>query len=142
MWLKSGIPNSKINTLLSIFHTLYSLTMAHLVVSEGITRLQLSPFEVLGSFRASPEIALSEIESVEIVPNPWTSQVLKGFRIGTGFPYLVLLGTMKYIKGKDFCAIYKRRPNAVITLKSGPFKRWIFEIKDMREIDALKRALA
>ena len=116
--------------------------MAHLVVSEGITRLQLSPFEVLAAIHSSPEIALTEIGSVEIVSNPWTSQVLKGFRIGTGFPYLVLLGTMKYVKGKDFCAIYKRRPNAVITLKSGPFKRWIFEIKDMSEIDALKQAIA
>lgn len=120
----------------------YSYRMAHLIINEGRARLQLSILEALGAIRTSPVIDLSEIESVEIVPNPWTSQVLKGFRIGTGFPYLVLLGTMKYIKGKDFCAIYKRRPNAVITLKSGPFKRWIFEIKDMSEIDALKRALA
>jgi len=116
--------------------------MAHLVINEGRARLQLSILEALGAIRTSPEIDLSEIESVEVVPNPWTSQVLKGFRIGTGFPYLVLLGTMKYLKGKDFCAIYKRRPNAVITLKSGPFKRWIFEIKDMSEIDALKKAIA
>jgi hypothetical protein len=116
--------------------------MAHLVINEGRARLQLSILEALGAIHFSPEIALSEIKSVEIVPNPWTSQVLKGFRIGTGFPYLVLLGTMKYVKGKDFCAIYKRRPNAVITLKSGPFKRWIFEIKDMSEIDALKQAIA
>jgi hypothetical protein len=49
---------------------------------------------------------------------------------------------MRYRGGKDLCAIYKRRPNAVVTLKSGPFKRWIFEIKDMQEIDALKQALS
>ena len=116
--------------------------MAHLVINEGRACLQLSILEALGAIRTSPEIDLSEIESVEIVPNPWTSQVLKGFRIGTGFPYIVLLGTMKYLKGKDFCAVYKRRPNAVITLKSGPFKRWIFEIKDMSEIEALKDSLA
>ena len=116
--------------------------MAHLVINQERARLQLSILEVLGAIRTSPEVPLTEIESVEIVPNPWTSQVLKGFRIGTGFPYLVLLGTMKYIKGKDFCAIYKRRPSAVITLKSGPFKRWIFEIKDISEIDALKKAIA
>jgi hypothetical protein len=116
--------------------------MAHLVINEGRARLQLSFLEALGAIRTSPEIALSEIESVVVVPNPWTSQVLKGFRIGTGFPYLVLLGTMKYLKGKDFCIIYKRRPNAVITLKSGPFKRWIFEIKDMSEIELLKKAIS
>ena len=116
--------------------------MAHLVINDGRALLQLSFLEALGALHSSPEIALTEIESVEIVPNPWTSQVLKGLRIGTGVPFLALLGTMKYIKGKDFCIIYKRRPNAVITMKSGPFKRWIFEIKDMSEIDALKKAIA
>lgn len=116
--------------------------MAHLVINESRVRLQLSRWEVLGGLRTSPEVFLSEVESVEIVKNPWTSKVLKGIRIGTGIPFVVLLGTMKYIKGKDFCAVYKRRPNAVITLKSGPFKRWIFEIKDMSEIEALMKAIA
>jgi hypothetical protein len=116
--------------------------MANLVIKDVRVRLQLSILEALGAIHSSPEILLTEIESVEIVPNPWTSQVLKGVRIGTGVPYVALLGTMKYIKGKDFCIIYKRRPNAVITMKSGPFKRWIFEIKDMNEIDALKNVLA
>jgi hypothetical protein len=116
--------------------------MAHLVINDGFARLQFSLLEALGAIHSSPEIALTEIESVEIVSNPWSSKVLKGFRIGTGVPYIALLGTMKYIKGKDFCIIYKRRPNAVITMKSGPFKRWIFEIKDMSEIDALKKAIA
>jgi hypothetical protein len=116
--------------------------MAHIVIEDGRVRLELSLLEKLGAIRSSPEIALGEVESVEVVANPWTSKVLKGFRIGTGIPYLVLLGTMQYRKGRDFCAIYKRRPNAVVTLKSGPFKRWIFEIKDMSEIDALEKAIA
>ena len=116
--------------------------MAHLVINDNRVRLQLSFLEALGAIRTSPEVSLSEIESVEIVANPWSSEVLKGIRIGTGIPFIALLGTMKYRKGKDFCAIYRRRPNAIITFKSGPFKRWIFEIKDMGEIDALKKALA
>ena len=116
--------------------------MAHLVISGDRVLLNLSILEALGAFHSSPEIELSHIESVEVVENPWTNQVLKGIRVGTGIPFVVLLGTMKYIGGKDFCVIYKRRPNAVITFKSGPFKRWIFEIKDMNEIDALKKAIA
>ena len=115
--------------------------MAHLEISGGRARLDLSFLESLGAIRPSPEIELSEIESVEIVENPWTNQVLKGVRIGTGIPFVVLLGTMKYLGGKDFCAVYRRRPSAVVTLKSGPFKRWIFEIKDMQEIDALKKVI-
>ena len=115
--------------------------MAHLEISGSRARLDLSFLESLGAIRPSPEIELSEIESVEIVENPWTNKVLKGVRIGTGIPFVVLLGTMKYLGGKDFCAVYKRRPSAVVTLKSGPFKRWIFEIKDMSEIDALKKVI-
>ena len=115
--------------------------MAHVEVNEGRVRLNLSFLEALGAIRSSPEVSLSEIESVEIVENPWTNQVLKGIRIGTGIPFVVLLGTMKYSGGKDFCVIYKRRPNAVITMKSGPFKRWIFEIKDRNEIEALRTAI-
>lgn len=116
--------------------------MAHLVVAEDRVRLNLSILETLGAVHGSPEIATSEIESVEVVANPWARGILKGLRIGTGVPLIALLGTMKYVGGKDFCVIYRRRPNAVITLKSGPFKRWIFEIKDMNEIDALKKAIA
>jgi hypothetical protein len=115
--------------------------MAHLEVKESTARLNLSLLESLGAFHSSPEISLSEVVSVDVVDNPWTSKVLKGVRIGTGIPFVVLLGTMKYVSGKDFCAIYKRRPNAVVTLKSGPFKRWIFEIKDMSEVEALRTAL-
>jgi hypothetical protein len=116
--------------------------MAHLVVEGDRVRLNLSILEALGAVHWSPEIALSEIESVDVVANPWARGILKGVRIGTGVPLITLLGTMKYLGGKDFCVIYKRRPNAIVTLKSGPFKRWIFEIKDIGEIDALKKAIA
>jgi hypothetical protein len=115
--------------------------MAHLLIDAGRVRLELSLWEKLGAFHSSPQVLLSEVVSVAVVANPWTSEVLKGVRIGTGFPYLILLGTMKYIGGKDFCAIYKRRPNALVTLKSGPFKRWIFEIRDLEEIVGLQKAL-
>jgi hypothetical protein len=116
--------------------------MAHLVINGDKVSMKLSLLESLGAFAKSPTVPLTEIESVEIVADPWTNQVLKGVRApGTGIPFVVLLGTMRYRDGKDLCAIYKRRPNALVTLKSGPFKRWIFEIKDMQEIEALKQAI-
>jgi hypothetical protein len=95
--------------------------------------------EKIGGLHSSLEVDLSSVESMEVVPNPWSSAYLKGMRApGTGVPYRILLGTMKYRGGKDFCAIYRRTPSAIITLKEGPFKRWIFEIKDMEEIKALE----
>ena len=111
--------------------------MAHLIVDGEKVRLNLSILEILGAFHSSPEI-----ESIEIEPNPWVRELLKGVRApGTGIPFVVMLGTMRYLQGKDFVAIYRRKPAAVITLRSGKFKRWIFEIKDMGEIDALKKAI-
>ncbi len=113
--------------------------MAHLLIKDGRVRLSLSRMEKIGALHSSPEAKLSDIESVEVVENPWSSEYLKGVRApGTGIPFRVLLGTMKYRGGKDFCAIYRRTPSAIITMKTGPFKRWIFAIKDMGEIKALE----
>jgi len=116
--------------------------MAHLVISGDRVRLNFSNLEILGAFHLSPEVALSDVESVEVIDNPWSRDVLKGVRApGTGIPLVVMLGTMRYLTGKDLVAIYRRKPAAIVNLKSGPFKRWVFEIKDMNEIEALKAAL-
>lgn len=116
--------------------------MAHLVIRDEKVFLTLSLLEVLGAFHLSPSVALSEVESIEVIDNPWVRDVLKGVRApGTGIPFLVMLGTMRYPKGKDLVAIYRRKPAAIVTFKSGEFKRWIFEIKDMREVKALKASI-
>jgi hypothetical protein len=116
--------------------------MAHVVITGEKVRLELSLLEILGAFHKSPEVDLTEVESIEIEETPWVREVLKGVRApGTGIPFVVMLGTMRYRAGKDFVAIYRRKPAAVINLRSGEFKRWIFEIKDMGEIDALKKAI-
>ena len=115
--------------------------MAHVVVDGAKVRLHLSVFEILGAFHRSPEIDLSEVESIEIEETPWVREVLKGVRApGTGIPFVIMLGTMRYRGGKDFVAIYRRKPAAIINFRSGEFKRWIFEIKDMGEIEALKKS--
>jgi hypothetical protein len=57
---------------------------------------------------------------------PWSTEVLRGVRApGTGFPYLILLGTMRYRGGKDFTAIYKKRAVNVYQFEDYDFKRWI-----------------
>ncbi len=53
-------------------------------------------------------------------------EVLKGVRApGTGIPYVILLGTMKYKDGRDFTAIYKRRPVTIYEFKDCSYSRWI-----------------
>ena len=62
----------------------------------------------------------------KVAQKPWSSEVLKGIRApGTGFPFLILLGTMRYRGGKDFTAIYKKAPVEIYIFKDGPYKRWI-----------------
>ena len=117
--------------------------MAHLVIINGNVALTLSFWERLGAFHGSPTTQLSNIESIEVIDNPWSSQYLKGFRApGTGIPFVIMLGTLRYKGGKDFCAIYKRKPNAIVILKSGPFKRWIFEVRNPAELVSLQELLS
>jgi len=116
--------------------------MAHLVITGETLQLKLSVWEMLGAFHSSPTADLSQVESLEVEENPWVREVLKGTRApGTGIPFVVMLGTMRYAKGKDFVAIYRRRPCAILTFTTGEFKRWIFQIEDMGEIEALKKLL-
>ena len=80
--------------------------MAHLVVNGEKVRLELSLLEILGAFHKPPEVDLSEIESIEIEESPWVREVLKGVRApGTGIPFVVMLGTMRYLQGKDFVVL-------------------------------------
>ncbi|CAB4578122.1 unannotated protein [freshwater metagenome] len=71
-------------------------------------------------------VSKEKLISKKSCAKPWSTEVLKGARApGTGFPYLILLGTMRYRGGKDFTAIYKKRPVNVYQFEDYSFKRWI-----------------
>jgi hypothetical protein len=101
--------------------------------------LELSLLEKIGAFHSSPQVPVTAVSKVEFVEKLWSNEVLRGLRApGTGFPYLVLLGTMRGRKYRDFTAIKGRQPGAVITLNEGPFKRWIFTLEQSKsEIEGL-----
>lgn len=97
-----------------------------LISQNGTLTYQLSALETIGALSFSPTASVENILDVKIVDNPWTTEVLRGIRApGTGFPYLIMLGTMRHRKGKDFCVVYKRRPVIVLELKNEKFKRWV-----------------
>lgn len=97
-----------------------------LISQNGTLTYKLSALETIGAFSFSPTASVENILDVKIVDNPWTTEVLRGIRApGTGFPYLIMLGTMRHRKGKDFCVVYKRRPVIVLELKNEKFKRWV-----------------
>ena len=37
----------------------------------------------------------------------------------------IMLGTMRRLRGKDFCVIYRRNPVLVLEFKNEKFERWI-----------------
>lgn len=97
-----------------------------LKIQEGQLIYQLSILEKLGALHGSPTARIENLVSVSKEDKPWTTKVLRGIRApGTGFPYVIMLGTMRHRKGKDFCVVYKRNPVLVLELENENFKRWV-----------------
>lgn len=88
--------------------------------------LALSPKEKFFGIHSSPHAKFSEIISVRKIEKMWSRKVIKGIRVlGTGFPRVIALGTWRYRGGKNFLALYGKRPGYVITFNSGEFKQWL-----------------
>jgi hypothetical protein len=113
--------------------------MARVIREGNELVLQLSFWEKLGALNSSPRISIDSVEKIEFEDELWGSSSLRGVRApGTAIPYVVLLGTLRGMKYKDFVAMKGRGEGAIITLKSGPFARWIFTVKQPKsEISAL-----
>jgi len=96
--------------------------------------LELSFFEKLGALHSSPRTSIDSIEKIEFIDQLWGSSTLRGIRApGTALPYVVLLGTLRGRGYKDFVAMKGRGEGVVLTLKSGPFARWIFTLKQPKD---------
>ena len=100
--------------------------MAHVIEEKGELILKLSLRERIFALHSSPKANSSDLLSTTDSTNPRSAEVLRGVRSpGTAIPYVVLLGTMRFKGGKDFTAIYKRKPVMIYEFSAGEFKRWI-----------------
>jgi hypothetical protein len=97
------------------------------VIDDGeFFTLKLSMLEKVGALHGNIKTAKANLIDITNAENPWQSTVLRGIRApGTGIPYVILLGTMRYKKKKDFTAIYRRGPVEIYTFKDCEFERWI-----------------
>ena len=103
--------------------------MAKVIEKDGMLTLRLSRVEKIGALHGDISVSSSQLISKTEVPNPWTKEHLRGVRApGTAIPYVILLGTMRFKGGKDFCAIYKRTPAVIFEFSDAPFKRWVVSI--------------
>ena len=95
------------------------------IEGENLT-YKLSRLECLGAFGRSPRAAIANLREISFDSKPWTMKVLRGIRApGTGFPYVIMLGTMRHRKGKDFCVVYKRNPVLILEFENEGYKRWV-----------------
>ena len=100
--------------------------MAQIIEQNGNLVLTLSKLEKVAALPGDIVAKKSDLISQKTIDKPWRSGVLRGFRApGTGIPFYLLLGTMRYIGGKDFTIIYRNKPVEVFEFKNGPYKRWI-----------------
>jgi len=100
--------------------------MAEILDSGNEVVLCLTKREKIAALHGNLIAKKSDLISRKVVENPWRSGLLKGVRSpGTGIPFYMLLGTMRYKDGKDFTIIYRNKPVEVFEFKSGPYKRWI-----------------
>ena len=100
--------------------------MANITDHGSEIELSLSIRKKIAALHGNLIAKKSDLISRKVVENPWRSQLLKGVRSpGTGIPFYLLLGTMRYKDGKDFTIIYRNKPVEVFEFKSGPYKRWI-----------------
>jgi len=100
--------------------------MTKIIESVQNIELFLSTWGKIASLHGNLVASKSDLISRKVVEKPFRSGLLKGVRApGTGIPFYILLGTMRYKGGKDFTMIYGNRPVEVFEFKSGPYKRWI-----------------
>jgi hypothetical protein len=100
--------------------------MAEILDSGNEVVLCLTKREKIAALHGNLIAKKSDLISRKVVENPWRSGLLKGVRSpGTGIPFYLLLGTMRYKDGKDFTIIYRNKPVEVFEFKGGPYKRWI-----------------
>ena len=101
--------------------------------------LELSFWEKMGALHSSPRVSAHSVEKVEFIDELWGSDILRGVRApGTALPYVLLLGTLRGRRYRDFVAMRGRGEGVVLTLRSGPFARWIFTLRQPKsDLDSL-----
>ena len=106
-----------------------------LLIQGQQLKYQLTPLESLGALAKSPTANISNLVGINNFDDPWKGRVLRGIRApGTGFPFLIMLGTMQFWSRRDFVVVYKRRPVFVLEFKDEKYERWIIPAEPNEEL--------
>jgi len=115
--------------------------MATLRIRGAELVMELSPLEKLGGFSGDVRVPLSSVRKVRMTDKPYSE--LRGLRVGTGIPFVIVLGRMIHRGGTDFVAVYRRDRTAIVELAEGQrYKRLYVSGADERAVDELQAAAA
>ncbi len=103
--------------------------MATLRIDGDALVVDLSPIEQVGALCRGVRVPLSSVVSARVSDTPYAE--LRGMRIGTGLPWVVVLGRMWWGDGTDFVAVYGRKRRAVVVELTGErFARLVLTDQD------------
>ena len=96
--------------------------MAQVQITAGVLSLLLSRAEKLQTLHSDIEVPLDHVVAVDPAQDLWPH--LRGIRApGTGIPRVLLLGTMRFKQGRDFCIAYYGNPGVIIRLRDEKYER-------------------
>ena len=109
--------------------------MATLTIQDGELVVHLSRWEKAGALHGDVRVPLGSVEDVSVSAQPFGE--LRGLRApGTGWPRVIALGTFRYSGGKDFAAIYRRKPAVIVRLRDAEFRRLLIAADDAEAVAA------
>lgn len=117
--------------------------MATLSLQDRDLVVTLNVAEKLGALMGDLRVPVDQIKSIRVSEHPYAE--IRGIRVGTGLPWVVLLGRWYTLgEGVDMVAVYGRRhPTAIIEFRDGaPFARALISDPDAAVVAELQRRTA
>ena len=112
--------------------------MATLKLDGDDVVVELSRLEQIGALMSGVRVPRSSVTAARLTDDPYSE--LRGIRVGTGLPFVIVLGRMVFRAGTDFVAIYGTRRTAVIDLAPGSrFARLLVSSPDEAVVSTLAR---
>lgn len=114
--------------------------MAKLTIEGGVLTVSLSALEKLGALASGLRVPLSQVAAVRVTEHAYDD--LRGVRVGTGLPYVIVLGRMIHGQGTDFVALYGTGRTVVIDLTpEAGFRRILLTGVDAATIERLREVV-
>jgi hypothetical protein len=111
--------------------------VAKLAIEGSSLVVRLSALEKLGALSGDVEVPLARVVGARVTDRPYAE--LRGLRVGTGVPFVIVLGRMIYGSGKDFVAVYGTGRTVIVELAEGsPYRRIFVSTDDATIADEIQ----